>query len=65
MQNVIGSGNVIMGMHFTPMAPELTLYRVLDLATAIIFYIRWIVIPIYQTGSLSTLLHVRNSSLEI
>jgi uncharacterized membrane protein YqhA len=41
------------------MSPELDPYRKLDLFTALIFYTRWIVLPVYFTGSLWTLVQVR------
>jgi hypothetical protein len=51
-------GCVVDGHYFTPMAPELYYYRMVDLVTGIIFYLRLIVIPVYLTGSLFTLLQV-------
>jgi fatty acid desaturase (delta-4 desaturase) len=50
--------NVIKGMHYTMMSPELYPYRVFDFITGLIFYLRLIVLPVYQTGSLYTCLQV-------
>lgn len=44
--------NVVNGSHFTPMSPLLRPHRVFETFTSLLFFARWVVLPVYQTGGL-------------
>ena len=47
--------NLIKGAHHTPMSPLVKKERMFDLFMEALFIIRSVVIPVYQTGTLSVL----------
>jgi hypothetical protein len=56
-------GYLISDSLHTTMPPEMFRYRLCDIITSLIFYMRWFVLPVYLTGSLSTLLQGWNSPI--
>ena len=50
--------DVFYGRHFTPMAKQLKPNRVFDSLTSILYFTRWIVIPLYQVPSIYTFLNI-------
>ena len=49
--------DLIKGAHHTPMSPLVKSERMLDLFMEALVVLRWVVLPVYRTGSLSVLLH--------
>lgn len=50
--------HLVQGFHFTKMSSLVRGQRVFEEMTIVLFFARWIVLPLYRTGSLSTLLQV-------
>ncbi|TRY80542.1 hypothetical protein TCAL_04796 [Tigriopus californicus] len=49
--------NVVSGAHHTPMSPLLKPHRVFETFMWSLFFLRWVITPVYQTGTFLTLLH--------
>ena len=49
--------NLIKGAHHTPMSPLVKKERMFDLCMEALFFFRSVVIPLYNTGTLSVLLY--------
>eukprot|EP00094_Tigriopus_californicus_P014465 TCALIF_14052-PA protein Name:"Similar to fadB Delta(5) fatty acid desaturase B (Dictyostelium discoideum)" AED:0.05 eAED:0.05 QI:0/1/0/1/1/1/2/0/327 len=45
------------GINYTPVSKMLTLQRYFELGWSVLFFIRWVVVPLYQVPSIFTFLH--------
>ena len=50
--------HVLAGAHFTPMAALVKPYRLFEGSTSVLFFFRWVVLPLYQVPSIYTLLSI-------
>ena len=50
--------SLINGVYFTPISPYLDNYRKVDKLFSCLFVVRWVIVPIYQVPTISTILNV-------